>query len=242
MTYELFYWPGLPGRGECVRLALEEAGVEYIDYARLPEEKGGGVSGVTRILGAEAGTRPSFAVPVLRDGSLVIGQTPAILQYLGDRLGLAPREPSDRLWCHQIQLTLGDFMDEIHDTHHPLGASLYYADQKPEARKRAEVFREVRLPKLLGWLERVAVASGSHWLVGDRVGYADLTLFQCVEGLKYAFPKAARRALAEAPAVVTLAARVAERPNIAAYLVSDRRLAFNEDGLFRHYPELDGEA
>jgi glutathione S-transferase len=240
MTYELFYWPGLPGRGEVVRLALEDAAVDYIDYARLPEEKGGGVTGIMRILGEEAGGRPSFAVPVLRDGSLVIGQTPAILQYLGDRLGLAPREPSDRLWCHQIQLTLGDFMDEIHDTHHPLGSALYYADQKPEALKRSQVFREQRMPKFLGWLERVAAASGAPWLVGDRVGYADLTLFQCVEGLKYAFPKAASRALAETPAVVALSARVAERPNIAAYLASDRRLPFNEDGLFRHYPELDG--
>ncbi|MNR19982.1 hypothetical protein D3C85_1368010 [compost metagenome] len=70
--------------------------------------------------------------------------------------------------------------------------------------------------------------------------YADLSLFQLVEGLQYAFPKAAARALAATPAVVKLHANIRRRQRVHDYLQSPRRIAFNEDGIFRRYAELDG--
>ena len=238
MAYRLYYWPTIPGRGEFVRLALEAAGAAYEDVGRAPDGPDfGAVSGV--LWGAEPGP-PAFAPPVLDVGGRLIAQTATILLYLGDRHGLAPADELERLWVNQLQLTLADFVAEIHDTHHPLGVTLYYADQKAAAAKRAEVFRAQRLPKFLGYFERVlADYPDSGWLAGDACTYADLSLFQVVEGLRYAFPEATARVERDTPRVSLLRDKVAEIPAIATYLASDRRIPFNEDGIFRRYPELD---
>jgi len=236
MAYELYYWPGIQGRGEFVRLALEQAGADYVDVAR---RQGAGVlmDGLK-----DAGVaHPPFAPPYLKDGALIVGQTAAILLYLGPKLDLVPDDEAGRLWTHQIQLTLADLVDEAHDTHHPIDGNLYYEEQKPEALRRAEGFRGARIAKYFGWLETILQRnpSVSGWLVADRLTYADLSAFQVVEGLGYAFPRAAAKALRAAPKLAALAERVRDLPNIKAYLASERRIAFNEDGIFRCYPELD---
>jgi len=240
MAYELYYWPGIQGRGEFVRLALEEAAADYVDVAQADGEDEA-VRRIMAFLEAEDVAHLPFAPPFLKDGDLLVGQTAAILLYLGDRLGLAPKEAGSRLWCHQIQLTIADLIAEAHDTHHPISVGLYYKDQQPEALRRTRHFREERMPKYLGWLERIIERNGkgTH-LVGDRTTYADLSLFQVVEGLKYAFPNATAQVLEATPLVGALARRVAARPRIKSYLASDRRIPFNEDGIFRRYPELDG--
>ncbi len=236
MAYELYYWPTIQGRGEFVRLALEEAGADYIDAARESE----GVAVMLRMM--ERAEHPPFAPPFLKDGETVIGQTAAILLYLGARHGLAPKDPAGGLWTHQIQLTIGDFVEEAHDTHHPVAVSLYYEDQKEEALRRAKEFRHNRIPKFLAWFETVLARnpSGGRHLVGRTLTYVDLSLFQVVEGLAYAFPKATARALKKAPLVAALHNTVAERPRIKTYLAGLRRIPFNEEGIFRRYPELDG--
>ncbi|MCJ2090481.1 glutathione S-transferase [Methylobacterium sp. E-005] len=239
MSYELHYWPMIQGRGEFVRLALEEAGVDYIDVVRQDDDAGG-IDPMLDRLSDPKNPRPPFAPPFLRDGDLVIGQSAAILLHLGPRLGLAGTTERDRIWTHQLQLTIADAVDEVHDTHHPLGVDLYYTDQRPEALRRAAGFRKTRLPKFLGYFERVLAANGGTGLVGADLTYADLSLFQLVDGLHYAFPKATAVALQSAPQVERLHAAVAQRPRIAAYLSSERRIPFNEDGIFRRYPELDG--
>ncbi|BAU93024.1 glutathione S-transferase [Methylorubrum populi] len=240
MAYELHYWPMIPGRGEFVRLALEQAGADYVDVARLPEEAGGGIAAMMDRLEDEP-VRPPFAPPLLKDGDRVIGQTAAILLYLGPRIGLVGAEEADRIWTHQIQLTIADMVAEAHDTHHPVGVGQYYEDQRPEARRRAEDFCRNRIPKFLAWFERVLAGNvaGPEHLVGDAVSYADTSLFQLVAGLRYAFPNAAARALARAPRVVAHAERIGTLPRIAAYRASERSIPFNEEGIFRHYPELD---
>jgi len=234
MVYELFYWPGIQGRGEFVRLTLEEAGAEYVDVAR----REGGMDLLMSAL--ETGTHPSFAPPFLRAGELTIGQVANILLYLGEQHGLAPRTDPGRLWTHQLQLTIADLVAEIHDSHHPIATSLYYEDQKPEAQRRAADLIETRLPKFFGYFSRILTNPEERpWLVGDKPTYADLSLFQVVEGLRYAFPNAMKRLEGEYPALTALRDRVAARPNIAAYLASKRRVPFNQNGIFRHYPELD---
>jgi glutathione S-transferase len=239
MPYELHYWPMIQGRGEFVRLALEEAGADYVDVARRADEAGG-IEPMLGRLADPRNPRAPFAPPFLRDGDVVIGQTAAILLYLGPRLDLVGDSEPDQIWTHQLQLTIADAVDEAHDTHHPLGVSLYYADQKPEALRRAKGFRDARIPKFLCYLERVLAANGGQNLVGPKLSYADLSLFQLVDGLLYAFPKATAAVLRDTPHVAALHAAVAQRPRIAAYLASDRRIPFNEDGIFRRYPELDG--
>ena len=238
--YELFYWPGIPGRGEYVRLALEEAGAPYIDVAR---ERDTGMEEMTALLEAEGTKRPSFAPPFLRDGRVIVGQVAAILFYLGPRLRLAPKSEAGALWTHQIELTITDFVAEAHDVHHPVGVGLYYEDQKKEALRRAEEFRGARIPKFLDWFEAVMDMNGATkrapHLVGKSLTYADLSLFHTVDGLAYAFPKTMGRLLRSRPLVSSLHAAVKKRPSIKAYLKSDRRQPFNENGLFRHYPELD---
>lgn len=238
MRYELYYWSGLQGRGEFVRLALEEGGADYVDVARADE------GAMLRLMNGEEAPRPPFAPPFLRAGRLLIGQTANILLYLGPRLGLAPAGEGGRLWAHQLQLTIADLVDEAHDTHHPIASSLYYDEQKPEAARRAADFRARRIPKYLGYFERVLARNrdGDRHLVGDRLSYPDLSLFQAIEGLRYAFPRAMARQEKTCPRVIALHDRVAARPHLAAYLASPRRLPFNETGVFRHYPELDGES
>jgi glutathione S-transferase len=244
--YQLHYWPGIQGRGEFVRLALEAGGAPYVDVARGPEEQGQGVPALLGLLGSDAIARPPFACPVLVDGRRVIGQTAAILQYLGPRLGLVPGGETDRLWVHQVQLTIADLVTEAHDVHHPVGSSLYYEDQKAEALRRAEDFRKNRLPKFIGWFETLLERNAANdnaqlpHIAGARLSYADLSLFQAVDGLLYAFPKATRRVLKKAPFVTALHERIPLNKRLAGYLASERRLPFNEEGIFRHYPELDG--
>jgi glutathione S-transferase len=222
MHYQLYYWPGIQGRGEYVRLALEEAGAAYTDVAR----SGSGMGAMTAMMETGKGT-PPFAPPFLKAGKHVIGQTANILLYLGSRHGLAPKAEAGKLWVHQLQLTITDLVLEIHDTHHPLGPSLYYEQQKAPAKKRSDEFWNTRVPKYLGYFE-------------ELLTYVDLSLFQIVEGLRYAFPRRMKVFEKEIPGLVALRDRVAARPNIKAYLASDRRIAFNEDGIFRRYKALDG--
>jgi glutathione S-transferase len=234
MTYDLWYWPSIPGRGEFVRLAMEAGGILYRDCAR--EE------------GAEAlmadmkrrTTQPPFAPPYLVAGNLCIAQTANILLFLGDRHGLGPTDEGQRFFAHQLQLTIADMVAEAHDVHHPAGVGLYYEDQKAEAARRAEEFRGKRMPKFLSYFERVLAAHG-RWLLGEHWTYADLSLFQLVEGLAYAFPRRMAALAKDIPLTLALRDRVHALPELGAYLASDRRMAFNEDGIFRHYPELDGD-
>lgn len=234
MRYQLFYWPEIQGRGEFVRLALEDAGASYEDVARKP----GGANRMMKMMDGEK--RPPFAPPFLKAGKLVIAQAAEILFYLGPRLKLAPRAEADRLWLHQLQLTVTDFVKEIHDTHHPLGGEFYYEDVKPEAKRFTENFLAERAPKYLGYFDAVIKKSGGPYALGRKFTYVDLSLFQLIEGLRYAFPKAMKAIEANVPRVVTVHNKVAARPNIEKYLASSRRIAFNEMGIFRRYPELDG--
>jgi glutathione S-transferase len=238
MAYELYYWPEIQGRGEFVRLALEHAGAPYVDVAR---EEGRGVRALLELMADATAWRPPFAPPILKDGDLIVAQTAAILMHLGPHLGLAPVSEADRLWTHQIQLTLADLVVEAHDSHHPLGPQFYYEDQKPESLRRAHGFRNDRIPKYLGWLEAILARNpaGPDHLVGRRITYADLSAFQVVEGLAYAFPQTTAAALAGAPRLAALAEQVRALPNIAAYLASPRRIPFNLSGIFRRYPELE---
>lgn len=246
MTYQLHYWPNIQGRGEFVRLALEAAGADYVDVARGDALAGQGVPPLMRYLHDASVTRPPFACPVLVDGRRVIGQAAAILLYLGPRLGLVGKSEADQLWAHQIQLTVADLVKEAHDVHHPIATGLYYEDQKPEALRAARHFRTERIPKYLAWFEAVLARNPRNvgrevpHLVGARLGYVDLSLFQLVQGLLYAFPKATRRMLKKTPQVAALHAGVPQHKRLAAYLASARRIPFNEDGIFRRYPELDG--
>jgi len=243
MIYELYYWPGIQGRGEFVRLALEEAGAEYIDIALLPEEQGGGMTAMMKFLHDPALAHPPFAPPFLKAGRRLIAQTANILLFLGPRLALVPRAAGGRLWTHQLQLTLADFVSEIHDTHHPIGGGLYYEEQKAEAKRRSRDFLDTRLPKFLGYFERVIErnADSGKWLVGKRLSYVDLSAAQVLAGLRYAFPLASRKALRPCPRLRALHDAVFARPRIQRYVVSGRRLPFNNDGIFRRYPELDAQ-
>jgi glutathione S-transferase len=235
MRYQLFYWPEIQGRGEFVRLALEDAGASYEDVARRP----GGTKRMMAMMDMARMARPPFAPPFLKAGKLVIAQVAEILFYLGPRLKLAPRAQADRLWLHQLQLTVTDFVKEIHDTHHPLGGEFYYEDTKPEAKRYTENFLAERAPKYLGYFDAVIKKSGGPYALGRRLSYIDLSLFQLIEGLRYAFPKAMKRIEADVARVVAVHDKVAARPNIKKYLALPRRIAFNESGIFRHYPELD---
>jgi glutathione S-transferase len=238
MGYELFYWPSIQGRGEFVRLTLEDAGADYLDAARTQ----GGMDAMMAMMADRSAIRPPFAPPFLRHGRQVTAQVANILFYLGPRLELAPRGQVDRLFAHQLQLTITDLVAEAHDTHHPIAGSLYYEDQKPEAKRRSQEFRENRIGKYLGYFERVLAANpkGPGWSLGAQASYVDLSLFQVMEGLRYAFPRAMAGRETQWPHLVSLHGRVARRPRIAHYLASPRRIPFNEDGIFRHYPELDG--
>jgi glutathione S-transferase len=238
MRYELFYWPSIQGRGEFVRLALEAAGAEYVDVAR-GSGAGAGVPAVRALLDDASMPNPPYAPPFLRAGDVVVSHTAAILQFIGPRIGMAPPEEAGRLWANQLQLTVTDFVKEAHDTHHPLASSLYYEDQKPEALRRTKDFLSVRLPKHLGYFEKVLERNGGAWMVGSGMSYVDTSMFQIVEGLRYAFPKAMAKAEGAFPKLVKLRDTVAAAPRVAAYLASPRRIPFNEHGVFRRYPELD---
>jgi glutathione S-transferase len=241
MKYELYYWNGLQGRGEFVRLAFEEAGVPYVDIAKVPEDEGGGDEGATRFIDDESVPRPPFAPPYLKVGRQLIGQTPNILLFLGPRLGLVPRDAASRTWVHQLQLTIADLVTEAHDTHHPVASGLYYEDQKREAKRRSRDFLANRVPKFLGYFERVIERNGGRgpWMVGSSLTYVDLSMAQVIAGLRYAFPKAMRAEMRERPRLARLHDAVFARPRIRRYVGSPRRIAFNENGIFRRYRELD---
>jgi len=234
----LYYWPMIQGRGEFVRLLLEEAGTDYVDVGRTDD----GMAAMARFLGGEEPGALPFAPPFVRVDGTVVSQTANVLALLAPRLGLVPADEARRAEASQIQLTISDLVGEAHDTHHPIAGGLYYDDQRREAKRRAQDFVTARLPKYLRWLEDVLernVASGGQWLVGRDLGYVDLSAFQVVEGLRYAFPNAMAKLEPELPRLVALRDRVAARPRIAAYLASERRIPFNQHGIFRHYPELD---
>ena len=236
MIYELYYWPEIQGRGEFIRLALEAAAAEYRDVAREAD----GLSAMMALMDGGSGRRPPFAPPFLKDGELVVAQTANILLYLGPRLGLAPDEEGDRLWLHQLQLTIEDFLKEVHDSHHPIGSSLYYEEQKQEAARRTANFLGERLPRFLGYFNGLLDSNSSgSFLMGRALSYPDLSLFQLVAGLRYAYPNALKSVEPSIARMCDLHDTVAEQPAVAAYLASPRRLPFNESGIFRHYPELD---
>jgi glutathione S-transferase len=238
MAYELHYWPTIQGRGEFVRLALEEAGADYVDVARKPGKSG--MAAMKRLLEGKRTAHPPYAPPFLKAGKLVIGQTANILFYLGGRLGLAPRDEAGALWAHQLQLTIADLVTHIHDTHHPISGWLFYEQQRPAAKLRTRDFWRYRVPKFLGYFERIIAKSGGPYVFGRRLSYVDLSLFQIVEGLRYAFPKRMKRFERRVPRLIALRDRVAKRPRIAAYLTSKRRIAFSQWGIYRYFKELDG--
>jgi glutathione S-transferase len=237
MHYELYYWPSIQGRGEFVRLPLEDAGADYVDVARSPR----GMTTMMRLMENREEKHPPFAPPFLKAGKLVLAQTANILFYLGPRLRLAPEGEPARLWAHQLQLTIADWAAEVHETHHPIAGSLYYEDQKPEAKRRAADFTAERMPKYFGYFEGILQhnSKGSEFLFGKQFSYVDLSLFQMVEGLRYAFPSTMNKLEKKYPRAVALHDRVAARPRIGSYLASPRRIPFNQEGIFRYYPELE---
>jgi glutathione S-transferase len=239
MPYELYYWPGIQGRGEFVRLALEAAGVAYVDVAR-ERGAGRGVKGMMSMLEGAAPQTP-FAPPFLRDGAVVVSHVANILHYLGPKLGLTPKDEAGRLYAHGLQLTITDFVAEVHDTHHPISTDLYFEDQRKEAKARSTAFLQHRVPKFFGYFERVLSdnPAGKAHAVGGALTTVDLSLFQIWAGMAYAFPHAFTDASKLYPGLAALTKSVAEQKNVAAYLASDRRISFNESGIFRRYPELD---
>jgi glutathione S-transferase len=238
MRYELYYWPTIQGRGEFIRLALEEAGADYIDVARRPGKRG--VPAMMKLLQDRRVARLPYAPPFLKAGKTIIAQTANVLLFLGPRLKLAPRDEAGRLWAHQLQLTISDLVVEIHDTHHPVSSWLYFEEQRPSARRRSKDFWRYRVPKFLGYFERVLKNNGGRFAVGRRLSYVDLSLFQIIEGLRYAFPKRMKRFERRIPDLIALHGRVAKRPRIAAYLASPRRIPFSQWGIYRYFKELDG--
>jgi glutathione S-transferase len=243
--YELFYWPGIQGRGEFVRLAFEAAGVPYDEVGQRSARSGGGVAAIERLLERSGPWLTPLGPPFLRHRGVLVAHVAAILEYVGPRIGMVPRDEASRRRAHQLQLTIADLVAEVHETHHPVGGSLYYEDQKPEAARRAEEFVRLRIPKYLRYLDRALDSNRrgrGRWLVGPRASYADLSAFQIVAGLRYAFPRAMARHERKVPRLGALHDAVAALPGVAAYLGSGRRIPFNEHGIFRHYPELDAGA
>ncbi|MGV8892094.1 MAG: glutathione S-transferase [Burkholderiaceae bacterium] len=238
MRYQLYYWPTIQGRGEFIRLALEQAGADYDDVARGPD----GVAVLMHLLENDELDQPPFAPPFLKAGDRIIGQTANILLFLGPRLKLVPEDEASQLWAHQLQLTIGDLLDEVHESHHPIASGLYYKDQKPEALRRARDFTGARLPKFLGYFERILErngGNGGYHVLGAALSTVDLSLFQIIAGLHYAFPRTMKALAPAYPRLLALHQNVASHPRIAAYLASNRRLPFNQQGIFRHYAELD---
>jgi len=241
MRYELYYWPGIQGRGEFIRLALEEGDADYIDVARRSERGGMGMAAMLRFMEGDEVARAPFAPPFLKAGELLVAQTANILLFLGLRLDLVPDDEAGRLWVHQLQLTIADLVSEAHDTHHPISSSLYYREQKAEARRRAADFTASRMPKFFDYFEAILQrqAQSNAWLAGESLSYADLSMFQVIAGLRYAFPRAMQRLEPDYLSLSALHERVATRPRVKRYLKSARRLPFNNDDVFRYYKELD---
>lgn len=237
MPYELFYHAKIQGRGEFVRLALEDAGCDYVDVARTGEA---GTAAMFALMNGEGVQRPPFAPPFLRDDDVLVAQTANILHYLGPRIGLAPEDEASRLFLLQVQLTVTDFIKDIHDTHHPIANSLYFEEQIDAAKLAAAKFIELRLPKYMSYFEKIIARNPQGpYICGGGVTYADLSMFQLVEGLRYAFPNAFAKVEANYPRLIALHRELAKRPRMKSYLDSPRRIPFNEMGIFRRYPVLD---
>jgi len=234
MAYKLWYWPSIQGRGEFVRLAMEAAGIDYVDCAREQ-----GADALVADLQSRNGRAP-FAPPYLVADGTAITQVANILLFLGERHDLAPSAIADRYWLHQLQLTIADMVAEVHNVHHPVAASAYYEEQKPEALRAAAQFRDERMPKFLAHFDAAAACNPGEWVIDRRWTYADCSLFQLVEGLRYMFPERMAALERDYPNLLRVHDLVAELPGIHTYLRSNRRLPFNTDGIFRHYPELDG--
>ncbi len=235
MAYELYYWPTIQGRGEFVRLLLEDVGTDYVDVIRQPETDGGGMDALLAVV-ADSG---HFAPPILKDGDTIVSQTPLIMDYLGTKHDLTPSDEAERRDALRLSMLLADFLVEAHDVHHPLAKEFYYEDQRDEALRRAPSFRDMRIPKFYDYFERTIAANGGY-LVAGTLSHADFSLFQVIEGMRYAFPEASARLEPDHPGITALHGTIASRPRIQAYLDSSHRIAFNEHGIFRHYPELDG--
>lgn len=234
MRFELYYWP-IQGRGEFARLLWEDAGVAYEDVAR----KAGGMERMKAVLSDDVADFLPYAPPFLHADDLWMSQTAQIVSFVADQVGLAPEGEQAKLTARSIMMTIVDLVNEVHDTHHPIDSAKRYEEQQAEARLRAAAFREKRIPKFLRYLEKNLERSGSDAMVGKTATYVDLATFQVVEGLSYAFPNAVDRIAKDVPRLGALRARIAERPRISAYLASDRRLPFGEQGIFRHYDALD---
>jgi glutathione S-transferase len=237
MRYELYYWPSIQGRGEFIRLALEEAGADYVDVARRPGKRG--VSAMMKLMENRRLSCPPYAPPFVKAGKIIVAQTANVLLFLAPRLKLAPRDEAGRLWAHQLQLTISDLVNEIHDTHHPISSWLYFEEQRPAARRRSKDFWRYRVPKFLSYFERVLNKNGGRFMIGRRLTYVDLSLFQIVEGLRYAFPNRMQRFERKIPGLIALHDRIAKRPRIASYLASPRRIPFSQWGIYRYFKELD---
>lgn len=242
MAVDLYYWPGIQGRGEFVRLVLEAAGVEYREMSELPEADGGGMAAMTAFLEGRRGYPIPFAPPFIVDGETLVSQAGAISAYLGEKFDLAPDGEGERIFARSLALTTADAVTEAHDVHHPIGVGRSYEDQKPEAERRAAEFRAERMPKFLAWYERLIEANpaASGFLVGNRLTYCDLGLFQLVEGLTHAFPERMSVLSGDVPRVIALTEIVRDHDRVSAYFASGRRQAFDENGLFRNYAALDG--
>lgn len=237
--YNLYYWPGLPGRGEFVRLILEDGGAAYSDVARLPESEGGGVPAILAFLKGQRPGLVPLAPPFLQVGELVLAQTANICLYLARRLSLVPESQGAQAEAMQLLLTVADFVAEVHDTHHPVTTTLPYEEQKDEAKKRTHLFLAQRLPKFMGYFDNTISRHGGTFALGAECTCVDLALFQLISGMRYAFPRSFARTEDSIPHVIGVHDRVADRPNIATYLASERRLPFGQSGIFRQYPELD---
>jgi len=233
VSYQLWYWPNIPGRGEFVRLALEAAEIDYEDMAR---EKG--AEALVEDLQSRSGIKP-LAPPYLVDGDLCIGQTANILAILADRHDFGAGELETDLQLIQLQLDVTDIVAEVHNVHHPVSGNLYYHDQMDAAYEAAQNFRDTRIPHFLDHFEGALEENGGPYMLGDSWTHIDTSLFQLMEGLDYMFPSRMRSL--DYPRLELCRQAVMEIDGIEQYLASDRRLPFNEDGIFRHYPELDSE-
>ncbi|KAI0012376.1 glutathione S-transferase protein-like protein [Xylariaceae sp. FL0662B] len=242
--YELIYYTGVPGRGEHVRLMFEEAGAPYEDTQFLSFDKARET--VTHWLGAGGHGNPKyFAPPLFKHGDLVMSQTPNILLYLGPKLGLAGSREDDVYRVNALALTaLDGLCNEVHDSHHPIAVMLPYEDQKEESLRRSQYWIKNRLLTHLEYWQKALVGdkeTGGPWLLGTTLTYADLVLFQCLDGTTYAFPNAMKQARESGKydRVFELWEAVKARPNIAAYLGSNRRQKYQDWGIYRHYPDND---
>ena len=201
-----------------MRLALEEAGADYVDVARRGRQTRRAPA-MMKLLESNPAGAAALCAAVPEAGKDISRRRRSFCSISAPRLSLAPRDEAGRLWAHQLQLTVTDLVVHIHDTHHPVSGWLYYEEQRPAAKRRTADFWRYRAPKFLGYFERVLQRNGGKYMVGRRLTYVDLSLFQIVEGLRYAFPKRMKRFEKKVPLLIALHDRVAKRPRIAAYLV-----------------------